>query len=155
MPNRRDPETGLCRRGSTNRDQRGSSETRRRRREYLVTTYRADVDAVTVPRLQIYNNDPPVEVIGQVPLGEGEPACRCYRCGCLLTVDTVTVDRIKPGVKGGTYARPNIRPACARDNSETGGPLASKPKKRRSTTSGDPKNRLTGPVPIREVAAKG
>jgi hypothetical protein len=41
----------------------------------------------------------------------------------LLTVDTVTVDRIIPGCKGGTYRRNNIRPACAKCNSTTGGGL--------------------------------
>jgi hypothetical protein len=56
------------------------------------------------------------------------PACRCYRCGKLLTVDTVTVDRIVPGCvktamfpNGGTYVRHNIRPACGDCNSKTGG----------------------------------
>lgn len=53
------------------------------------------------------------------------PACRCYRCGDLLTADTVTVDRIIPGCKGGTYRRNNIRPACGSCNSETGGSLRS------------------------------
>lgn len=110
-------------RGTTNRNDRGSSTTRRRRREWLVSTYRADVDAVTSPD-------------GMIVLGEwrgvGEvvtpglivtPACRCYRCGELLTVDTVTADRIKPGCEGGTYARANIRPACGGCNSATGGAL--------------------------------
>jgi hypothetical protein len=50
-------------------------------------------------------------------------ACRCYRCGELLTIETVTVDRIVPGCEGGTYARENIRPACGRDNSSTGGKI--------------------------------
>jgi hypothetical protein len=84
-------------RGTTNRNARGSADARRRRREWLVTTYRADVDAA------------------------GEPACRCYRCGVLLTVDTVSADRIKPGCQGGTYRRSNIRPACVSCNSITGG----------------------------------
>lgn len=61
---------------------------------------------------------------------EEHAACRCYRCGTLLTVDTVTVDRIKPGCKGGTYRRDNIRPACGPCNSETGGGLRANPKKR-------------------------
>lgn len=124
MGQRRDPETGLCVRGSSNRNKRGSSETRRRRKEWLVDTYRADVDAVVVPRVQVYNNDPPVEVVAEVPLGAGVRACRCYRCGRLLVRDTLTVDRIIPGCKGGTYRRNNIRPACALHNSETGGALA-------------------------------
>lgn len=84
-------------RGTTNGNRRGSSEDRRRRREWLVQTYRADASPF------------------------GQPACRCYRCGTLLTVDTVTVDRIIPGCRGGTYRRNNIRPACGACNSETGG----------------------------------
>lgn len=56
----------------------------------------------------------------ETAVGAGVPACRCYRCGSLLTVVTVTVDRVVPGCRGGTYRRDNIRPACARCNSETG-----------------------------------
>ena len=95
--------------------------TRRRRREWLVETYRANQD-FSIERVEIGG-----EIVehpkGTWP-GYGEPACRCYRCGVLLTVDTVTVDRITPGCKGGTYRRNNIRPACGPCNSETGGALA-------------------------------
>lgn len=135
MGNTRDPETGLCRRGSTNRNSRGSAADRRRRRQWLIVTYRANVDAVVIPVQKVYDNDPGVRVIGKTGLGNGVPACRCYRCGDLLVEDTVTADRIKPGVQGGTYRRENIRPACGDCNSETGGPLASKPKSRRVTTT--------------------
>lgn len=76
--------------------------------------------------------------------------CRCYRCGGLLynpddrpstdghaviwegtfyKVQPLTIDRIIPGVKGGTYRRTNIRPACGLCNSETGGALASRERK--------------------------
>lgn len=103
-----------ARRGTTNRNDRGSSEDRRRRREWLVNVFRADVDVQTV-----YGRLDPGR--GATLLGNGEPACRCYRCGKLLTVDTVTVDRIIPGCQGGTYRRNNIRPACGTCNSETGG----------------------------------
>ena len=48
------------------------------------------------------------------------PTARCYRCGELLHDGTITVDRIKPGIHGGTYHRNNIRPACGKDNSSTG-----------------------------------
>lgn len=79
-------------------------------------TYRANVDVVPI---DLFHGPLVVEVL---PGTEGaKPACRCYRCGCLLTVDTVTVDRIKPGCRGGTYRRDNIRPACGPCNSETGG----------------------------------
>jgi hypothetical protein len=107
-----------CRRGTSNSNERGSSEARRRRREWLVKTYRAD--------LSIHRWDS--EIHQMVP----QPTCRCYRCGCLLTVDTVTVDRIIPGCKGGKYRRDNIRPACGRCNSETGGALSHEKKRKKS-----------------------
>lgn len=117
------PVTGKHTRGTSNSNERGNSETRRRRRKWLIETYRANVDA---PPPEV--NEPPrtqeeAEVwfyLADVPLGQGIPACRCYRCGKLLTEETLTVDRIKPGCKGGTYRRDNIRPACAKDNEETG-----------------------------------
>lgn len=110
--------TELARRGTTNQNVRGNVEDRRRRREWLVTTFRADRDVPDFHALQL--------PIDGIPLGMGAPACRCYRCGVLLTVETVTVDRIVPGCKGGTYRRNNIRPACSPCNSETGGALASR-----------------------------
>lgn len=99
-------------RGTSNSNARGSSRDRERRREWLVETYRANVDVLpgAGPRLGIAD-----------VFGKGIPACRCYRCGELLTVESVTVDRIVPGCKGGTYRRNNIRPACGSCNSETGG----------------------------------
>lgn len=107
----------LARRGTTNRNDRGSAEARRRRRVWLIETYRADQD---LSDFEISSKpwQPPHKVA--VPLGSGEPACRCYRCGRLLDVDTVTVDRIKPGCEGGTYRRDNIRPACSTCNEDTG-----------------------------------
>jgi len=84
-------------RGTSNSNARGNAEDRRRRREWLLLTYSADVPG----------------------------CCRCYRCGTLLTDETVTVDRIIPGCKGGTYRRSNIRPACGTCNSSTGALLAS------------------------------
>lgn len=81
------------RRGTSNTNARGNSRDREARRRYLVRVYESDM---------------------------GPGRCRCYRCGVLLDVSTVTVDRIKPGCQGGRYARNNIRPACAKCNSETG-----------------------------------
>lgn len=93
------------RRGTSNSNQRGSTRDRAARRTWLVNTFRADVD---------------IGPNGPVEHGLGFLACRCYRCGVLLTVHTVTIDRIVPGCQGGTYRRNNIRPACAACNSTTG-----------------------------------
>lgn len=112
----------VSRRGTSNGNVSGNSEGRRRRKLYLVMTYRADVDLPTPSSSIMF---PPPDV----PLGGGVPACRCYRCGKLLTVETVTVDRIIPGCLGGTYRRNNIRPACAYDNQSTGGKLAHRNRK--------------------------
>lgn len=113
----------LARRGTSNTNARGSSEDRKRRRVWLVETYRADVDLPDFP--DVVQFPPP-----DVPQGFGVPACRCYRCGTLLSVDTVTVDRIKPGCEGGTYRRSNIRPCCGDCNSETGARLGNGRRKR-------------------------
>lgn len=82
-----------ARRGTTNRDVRGNSKNRAARRQWLVNVY-----------------------------GNGEKVL-CYRCREPLTVDTVTSDRIVPGVAGGTYRRENIRPACLGCNASTGARL--------------------------------
>jgi 5-methylcytosine-specific restriction endonuclease McrA len=101
-------------RAEASRNERGSAEARRRRREWLLATYRANVD------LYIAGTRNSVALDGSVRLGTGEPACRCYRCGELLTLLTLTVDRIVAGCHGGTYRRNNIRPACFDCNNETG-----------------------------------
>jgi hypothetical protein len=126
---------GVQRRGTTNGNARGSNESRRRRREWLVATWRADVDLAMMTG--------PV-VIGwvEVPLGLGLPACRCYRCGTLLIADTVSVDRIIPGCQGGTYRRDNIRPACELCNSITGGAVRREPITGGSTRGGKTVARL-------------
>lgn len=124
-----------CRRGTSNSNERGSSKTRRQRREWLIETYRADVDIweTEVNGRTVTLEIPSTEGMGDL-YGDGwRKACRCYRCGVLLTVDTVTADRIKPGAEGGKYRTPlrdqrdgvtNIRPACGFHNSSTGGLLA-------------------------------
>lgn len=112
-------------RGTTNRNARGSSEARRRRREWLVATFRADVDAPAwVPGIGLPR---------ETAIGFGRPACRCYRCGRLLTVDTVSPDRIVPGAEGGTYRRNNIRPACSDCQSITGAQLGHARRKAKRT----------------------
>lgn len=126
-------EAALARRGTSNGNQRGSSEDRRRRREWLVATYASDVQLTQVlfvsGHVDVYPYGATVEELEADPVvvrAEVVPTCRCYRCGELLTVDTVTVDRIIPGCHGGTYRRDNIRPACGKCNSSTGAPLRRK-----------------------------
>lgn len=128
-----------ARRGTTNGNARGSYTDRARRREWLVLTYRANRDLVRVAYTDGYVDLQPYDLVPErimefesVVLAEAVPSCRCYRCGTLLTVDTVTVDRIIPGCKGGAYRRNNVRPACGACNSETGGALASHPKRRKA-----------------------
>lgn len=89
-------------RGTSNRNARGNSADRARRRAYLLESFESD---------------------------QGPGTCRCYRCGKILRNDSVTVDRIVPGCHGGRYVRSNIRPACAECNSETGGSLRSPARK--------------------------
>lgn len=117
-------------RGTSNTNARGSTEDRRRRREWLVETYRADhdarVDVLPDDTLLVMRTDLVSTYSEFATSRRNVPACRCYRCGTLLTVETVTVDRIIPGCRGGTYRRNNIRPACGRCNSETGGALRSR-----------------------------
>lgn len=68
-------------------DRRGNALNRRRRKEWLLREF-----------------------------GDGSTA-PCFSCRRPLTYDTVTVDRIVPGERGGTYRRGNIRPACLPCNS--------------------------------------
>ena len=106
-----------ARRGTSNGNSSGSAEDRRRRRKWLIETYRADVDA----DIHLRSTD---GKLWEVPLGEGHPACRCFRCGRLMAEgfqDLLTVDRIIPGCKGGTYRRNNIRPECRYCASSRGG----------------------------------
>ncbi len=102
----------MRRRGTTNRNARGNTQDRLARRRWLIKAYEAREEQ------SIYDSR------GNY-LGErSRPMrnrCRCYACGSVLHIHTVTVDRIVPGCRGGTYRRNNIRPACARCNSETGG----------------------------------
>lgn len=99
-------------RGTTNSNARGNTRDREARKNWLLKAFAADQTTShtvwTGNRFITYHD---------------EPACRCYRCGELLHFNTLTVDRIIPGCKGGTYRRNNIRPACAQCNSSTGGKL--------------------------------
>lgn len=83
-------------RGTTNRNQRGSSQERRERKQWLLDEF-----------------------------GDGEAAACEIRwdthCQGTVTFETLTVDRFPiPGIDGGTYARLNIRPACGPCNSRAG-----------------------------------
>lgn len=134
-------------RGTSNKNETGSSEDRRRRRAWLLETYRADVDVIVVRYVKALDREDLSAPMLWTPKDQTdygfasllydlehddsfevlEPraaACRCYRCGRLLTLLTMTVDRIVPGCKGGTYRRNNIRPACAKCNTETGAAMA-------------------------------
>ena len=104
-----------CTRGTTNTNERGNTKDRAARRKWLVETFRSDVDLIlnqwgdvvrVVPAALLAELVSPFD--GMVRL----PTCRCYRCGRPLTEDTVSPDRIKPGVAGGRYTRDNIRPSC-------------------------------------------
>lgn len=155
---RRDPVTGLARRGTSNGNQRGSATSRRNRKLFLLKTYLADVRGIRVTYADRPMKHLPTALVGTsetffprpddfpkvwgskvstmqvhryIVRIEEVPCVRCYRCGGILTFETMTVDRIVPGCKktakypkGGTYSRENIRPACGKCNSDTGGRLA-------------------------------
>jgi 5-methylcytosine-specific restriction endonuclease McrA len=80
-------------RGTTNQNARGNSVDRRRRREWLLSTF-----------------------------GDGT-TCPCAACGATLDETTITVDRIVPGAEGGRYVRGNIQPMCAPCNTKRGSDL--------------------------------
>ncbi|MCO7195044.1 HNH endonuclease [Pseudonocardia sp. McavD-2-B] len=91
-------------RGTSNGNARGNVQDRARRRAWLLATF-----------------------------GDGQ-TCPCHRCGLTLDDSTITVDRIVPGIEGGTYRRSNIRPACGPCNSEAGARLAHERTHHRLTT---------------------
>jgi len=128
----------VARRGTTNGNARGSVTDRQRRRAWLVETYRANLDVLVV---RLGNG---TEIRLDTRFGQGEPACRCYRCGRLLTIDTVTVDRIIPGCRGGTYRRENIRPSCQLCASVTGAALGNE--RKRASSTGAKTRRAKGKV---------
>lgn len=77
-------------RGTSNKNTRGSSYDVRARKQWLLDTF-----------------------------GDGTYA-DCVFCEVVLDFGTLTVDRIVPGCRGGTYCRDNIRPACMSCNSIDG-----------------------------------
>lgn len=86
----------MAMRGTTNRNDRGSSYDRAARRRFLLAAFDPDL---------------------------GPRRCRCVFCKKVLIERTVTVERIVPGCRGGRYTRDNIMPACGDCNSEHGGAL--------------------------------
>jgi hypothetical protein len=86
----------VARRGTSNGNDRGNNEARKRRKQWLLDWY-----------------------------GDGT-TCPCEECGCFLDFETVTVDRIVAGCDGGRYENGNIRPLCGPCNSKLGGALASR-----------------------------
>lgn len=107
---------------------RGNNRDRWARKSRLIERYRADCDLLIVSYAdgavtQLVHD----ERLAAVPAGVGiveyriEPACRCYRCGELLWIETVTCDRIIMGCLGGRYRDENLRPACSRCQSVVGG----------------------------------
>jgi hypothetical protein len=135
---------GVTVRGVSNGIVRGSAEQRRRRKDWLLETYASDRQMI---RMTYINGKTVLDDFAVTPeylMGfdyvehaEYVPTTRCYKCGCLLTFETLTVDRIVAGCQvtkefpnGGTYRRSNIRPACGPHNSSTGGALAKAPIKK-------------------------
>lgn len=51
--------------------------------------------------------------------GNGE-TCSCFFCGQELSFATLTLDRKKPGKRGGTYAKENLLPTCLTCNCARG-----------------------------------
>ena len=103
-------------RGTSNTNQRGSAEDRRRRRVWLIQTWPADIPGFArcfrCGRL-VYNPD-----------DAEEPAIWATRLALEGTGSEprpLSVDRIVPGCQGGTYRRGNIRPCCELCNSTLGG----------------------------------
>ena len=119
-------------RSTSNKHDAGGPEKRLRRKHRVIERYRADVDVLVIlfPSGLVLTYDPE-HLERAMALAELDPptivmavdAARCYRCGDLLTVETVTVDRIIPGCEGGTYDDENTRPCCGQCNSRTGGHL--------------------------------
>jgi len=53
----------------------------------------------------------------------GPDKARCFKCKKILTYETITADRIIPGLDDGSYRHENLRPACGFDNSSDGAKL--------------------------------
>lgn len=120
------------RRGTSNGNDRGSSSDRRARRAWLLACYASDIPGLTrcyrCGRLLFNPDDHPEAAAGGPQFSVDHIVTYGTQC---WAAEPLTIDRIIPGAKGGTYRRNNIRPACAGCNSETGGALAHHPGKRK------------------------
>ncbi len=94
-------------RGTSNKNSRGGSRARARRRQYLVDTF-----------------------------GDGTKV-DCVHCGTTLDVNTVSSDRVIPGALGGTYKRENLAPSCLPCNSREGAKLGIAIKRSKKLKKGD------------------
>lgn len=84
------------RRSRSNRNDRGSSYSRRRRREWLVEQFGDGLFVACFLQSSPY-------------------------CLYVLDVDNVSADRLRLGVDGGSYRRGNIRPSCGPCQADQGG----------------------------------
>ena len=104
---------------------RGNVTDRHRRKEWLLKTYAADMVLILVQGFHSPHAVPRTAIPVYEAAGDSIiECCRCYRCGKLLTLEALTVDRIVPGCRGGTYRRNNIRPSCSDCANKQGGQLS-------------------------------
>lgn len=102
-------------RGKSNGNERGSAADRRARKLWLLHTYPAREKWWAVDAFAVAKGVRPIPLVPVSRMVEGKT--RCYSCGSLLGLAELTVDRIVPGARGGTYVRENIRPCCDHCNS--------------------------------------
>ncbi len=105
-------------RGTTNKNARGNSHDRRARKAWIMREWRArELRSFVTPTMMEDGTRGIAYSMLSVPL---PGKVRCYACGTILDVESVTIDRVNPGAKGGKYTRCNTRPACATCNSAAG-----------------------------------
>lgn len=144
-----------ARRSTSNGNVRGNTSDRRRRGEWLVEQFPANVGVIEVTLVDGADvRVHPTDLGHQLSMLESFrrfigtlylqvrllPACRCYRCGALLAADEVSPDRWPiAGVDGGTYKRGNIRPSCLPCNVATGSALGHERKAERRSKKAVPR----------------
>lgn len=57
---------------------------------------------------------------GPAPFGGNGTTVDCVHCDRELMLETLTQDRIVPGIRGGRYTYDNIQPSCLSCNSSRG-----------------------------------